>query len=725
MEKKVTFILSLHNHQPVGNFDHILEEAYCKAYYPFLEVLHDYPDIPFALHNSGVLWDWLLEKHPEYLELLTEMIEVGQVEIMSGGYYEPILSVIPERDCRGQLDMMRDFLNRRFKITPRGCWLTERIWAPHLPKTLAGDGLEYVVVDDAHFKSTGFRSPEMRGFFMTEEDGKYVKVFPIDKKLRYLIPFSDPEETISYFREIAGERGEGCKVAVLADDGEKFGLWTGTHDLCYEDNWLRRFCESILSNRDWLEVSTFSRAIDDFSPIGIVYLPTASYSEMMEWALPLPAQERYEEAEGLIASSGTFDEPAEMVRGGFWRNFLVKYEESNWMHKRMLLVSELVEKYGRDAGSDGVWKEARNHLYKAQCNCAYWHGLFGGLYLPHLRSAVFKHLVAAESLIEKKISHSKHFIDYYERDIDGDGVTEVVLSSHSMKAIFKLRGAALRELDLREPAFNLTDTLTRREEIYHRRLDSITVGTKGGAEEALSIHNVSSVKEKGLDKRLVFDFHLRSSLLDHFIGGEVDLESFSRARYIERGDFLRGTYKLDVRKTAGKTLFVFERQGKVDLAGQAATVSVSKSFCLSPSSSEIEVHYAIKSVRGILDCRFASESVFSLLAGKAPDRFFRFPDREVGDIYLESKGEEESVGSFCIVDEWLNIEICLRLEPSALLWRFPIETISNSDSGFERIYQGSAVVPVWPLDPGEGKVSEFSIYITVKKALDHGGVLPY
>ena len=220
VNKKIKLILGLHNHQPVGNFDHIMEDAYCKAYMPFLEVMNDYPGILFAIHNSGVLWDWLAEKHPDYMELLFGMAERGQVELMSGGYYEPILSVIPERDRQGQLAMMEEFVKERFQTKPRGCWLTERIWEPHIPKSLAKAGLEYVVVDDSHFKSIGFLPEEMRGSFMTEEDGTYIRIFPIDKRLRYLIPFSDPEETISYLRGISSEGGDECKVAVIADDGE-------------------------------------------------------------------------------------------------------------------------------------------------------------------------------------------------------------------------------------------------------------------------------------------------------------------------------------------------------------------------------------------------------------------------------------------------------------------------------------------------------------------------
>ncbi|UCF04795.1 MAG: DUF1926 domain-containing protein [bacterium] len=714
MDKKVTFILGLHNHQPVGNFNHVIEEAFQNAYLPFLEVLNDYPDIPFALHNSGVLWDWYETEHPEYIELLMRMISRGQVEIMSGGYYEPILSVIPERDRQGQLAMMKDYILGRFGTVPRGCWLTERIWEPHLPKTLSDAGLSYVIVDDSHFKSTGFLSSEMRGFFMTEEDGAYTHVFPIDKKLRYLIPFSEPENAIRHFREVAREGSNDHRIAVLADDGEKFGLWPGTHELCYGRSWLRRFCEALLDNREWIEISTFSRVLDACQPIGIVYLPTASYSEMMEWALPLRAQERYKKVEHLLAGNDAFQEPADVIRGGFWRNFLVKYEESNWMHKRMLFVSDIVERYRQSAGADTRFEQARHHLYQAQCNCAYWHGLFGGLYLPHLRSAVYTHLIEAERVIDEAAGGTECVPEGRRGDIDGDGVEEVILASRYLQAFFKTRGATLRELDAFSPPFNLTDTLTRREELYHRTISEVGEQSPGRTEEATSIHNISHVKERDLERYLSYDFHLRSSLRDHFIETDVDLDSFASAQYREAGDFLDNEYLFDVQRTGDGATIVFERKGTISLEKGNASVLLTKRVSLSGSAPELEVAYTVKNLGGKMECCFAVESIFNLLAGNAPDRYFRFPDRKIRDTYLQSTGEEADVGSISIVDKWLNVEITLTFNPTSLLWRFPIETISNSESGFERIYQGSSIVPVWHIDLKRGGRAECGIRVSVR-----------
>jgi len=695
MPGKVTFILGIHNHQPVGNFDHVIEDAYVRAYQPFIEVMKDYPSIPFSLHCSGILWDWFEQKHPDYTDTVAAMVKAGQVEIMSGGYYEPILTVIPGRDRQGQLAMMREFIERTFGSAPRGCWLTERIWDPHVPETLAKAGLEYVIVDDSHFKSTGFTEKQMRGFFLSEENGAYVNVFPIDKGLRYLIPFHEPHEAIEYLREVSREGDGERKVAVLADDGEKFGLWTGTHDLVYRRKWLRRFCDELISNSNWLEVSTFSRVLDGTPPRGIVYLPTASYSEMMEWALPLRAQEAYQDARRILAASGKFSDPAEIVKGGFWRNFLVKYEEANWMHKRMLRASALL------AGSKRDDAEGRSHLYQAQCNCAYWHGLFGGLYLPHLRSAVFRHILETEAALGRPA---------IERgDIDGDGVEEVILSSAGMQAFFKARGGVLRELDDIRTRFNITDTLTRREEIYHRALKDLGKPAAKG-DGAVSIHDLAVAKEAGLEKRLYYDRWPKASLSDRFMPAGTTLDAFASGTYAELGDFTGGLYDID---TEGDSIIVISRDGTVG----SAPARIEKKISLDGDGASMDVEYTVTAGAEGLSCLFAVENVFSFLAGNAPDRYFEIPGREIaGGKNLASMGAEEDVEILRMVDEWLDLSLTIDFAPATNVWRYPVETVSNSDSGFERVYQGSAVVSVRDLELGPDDTETFTMRIGISRA---------
>ncbi|HMA76298.1 MAG TPA: alpha-amylase/4-alpha-glucanotransferase domain-containing protein [Candidatus Krumholzibacteriaceae bacterium] len=715
MNNKVIFSFGIHNHQPVGNFDHVIEDAYQKAYFPFVEVMNEFPDIPFALHNSGILWDWISRNHKEYLEIIRGMTGRSQLEILSAGYYEPILSIIPEKDQIGQLSMMNKFITNKLSCKARGCWLTERIWEPHMPDILKEAGLEFVVVDDAHFKSIGLKDSEIRTFFYTEENGSYVKVFPIDKKLRYLVPFSSPEETVSYMREIAEDRQNKDKIIVLADDGEKFGVWPGTHSLCYQQGWLRRFCAILEENRDWLRMMNFSDIIDEFTPSGIVYIPTASYSEMMEWALPLSVQIKHKKAREVLSSDPEIDEPADLIKGGFWRNFLVKYEESNWMHKRMLSVSALVERCGKETGYNETWNEARNHLYQAQCNCAYWHGLFGGLYLPHLRSAIFQHLIRAETIVENRVNERDEYLNYSAEDIDGDGIEEVSISSPLMKLIFKSKGASLREFDIFDPAFNLTDILRRREEIYHRKIPGIAADKPG---RTASIHEIDFAKEDGLDSFLIYDSYQRMSLSDHFIEGDVGIDSFARSSYRECGGFTDAEFSHRIIGNNEEKSLLFSGRGEVSLDNRESEIRIDKLISVPESSAEFKADYSLSCESGGAKGFFAVENVFSLLAGNAPDRYFSFQGRSINKKNLASTGEEKDVDTVSLIDEWLNIKIDLQFKPLAKVWRFPIETVSNSESGYESIYQGSVIAAVWPLDIKKGEKSNMEIVVSVRRFKD-------
>ena len=149
--KKVNLLFGIHNHQPVGNFDFVFEDAYNKSYLPFLEVLDQFPDMKIGLHFSGILLDWVGEHHPELITLVSKMVRRGQIEMMTGGHYEPILSIIPENDRIGQINKLSAEVKKLFDYDPVGMWLAERVWEPTLPSSLEKAGGRYTIADDTHF----------------------------------------------------------------------------------------------------------------------------------------------------------------------------------------------------------------------------------------------------------------------------------------------------------------------------------------------------------------------------------------------------------------------------------------------------------------------------------------------------------------------------------------------------------------------------------------------
>ncbi len=328
--KSIHLLLAVHHHQPVGNLGSVMEQAWARCYDPFLTLLEKHPCFRLTLHYSGSLMEWLEGRHPEFFPRLQALVARSQVELLSGGFYEPLLPFIPEKDAVGQVLLLNQYLSEKLGTHPKGLWLAERVWNTNLPKILAPTGLQYTVVDDSHFRYSGLTDEDMFGHYVTEHEGFTLSVFPINKRLRYAIPFRPPEETMEALRFWATDAGSFA--ATYADDGEKFGLWPGTFRSVFEERWLERFISLLEENREWAHLITFSEYMDTFPPQGRIYLPSVAYDELMEWALPPLVAMQYQEMLQKLKQEGKYEKFKPYLRGGSWENFLLKYAESNHMH---------------------------------------------------------------------------------------------------------------------------------------------------------------------------------------------------------------------------------------------------------------------------------------------------------------------------------------------------------------------------------------------------------
>jgi alpha-amylase len=392
---------------------------------------------------------------------------------------------------------------------------------------------------------------------------------------------------------------------------------------------------------------------------------------------------------------------------------MVKYPEVNTMHKKMLRVSEKVHSLEREAEGSPVDRqgEALDELWAAQCNCPYWHGVFGGIYLPHIRTANYEHLLTAENLADKVRRGSQAWVEVSEVDLDRDSQPELLIEGTAMNLYFDpARGGTLFEWDWRVKKFNLLNNLTRRPEGYHQTLVDAALKkaqeeAAGEGEEVLTIHDIVRAKEEGLEKLLYYDWYRRTALIDHFLHSEVELESFYRADYGEAGDFVAEPFAWQVEPAAngGVTVRLY-RDGGVWVGEQFCPVRLEKAVHVVPGALELPVSYTIlnKSAEP-LETRFGVEFNFGLLSGHADDAYYRIPGLELDDRHLDSKGETEGVSELALVHEYFGLEIALFLDGPATLWRLPIEAISNSESGFERVYQCSCILPHWSirLEAGE------------------------
>src|SRR6185503_17592703 len=252
----------------------------------------------------------------------------------------------------------------------------------------------------------------------------------------------------------------------MVDDGEKFGVWPGTDRLVYGERWLARFLDT-LRVTPWLRVSTFSRFLDTETPAGRVYLPTAAYTEMGEWALPPAAAAELHDARARLAALPGGERLSRLLRGGFFRNFLIKYPEIGDAYWKMIRLSRRVHDGLTARPRDPRLLAARERLWQGQANDAYWHGVFGGCYLPHLRRAVKSALLEAEA----QVTSGDDSIAVTVADVNGDGRDEVLVRTPGLTvAINPARGGTLSELGARARRHDLADVFGRRPEAYHTQL---------------------------------------------------------------------------------------------------------------------------------------------------------------------------------------------------------------------------------------------------------------
>lgn len=721
MSPAVRLVFVLHDHQPVGNFDGVIEQAYQDSYLPFLALLERHPGIRLALHTSGPLAEWFDRYHPDYLDRVARLVAERQIEIVGGAFYEPVLAMLPARDRIGQIRMSTEWLERRFQTKVTGMWVAERVWDPGMARDIAAAGIEWTILDDSHFKAAGLPDEQLDRYWLTEGDGDTLAVFPVSEHLRYVIPFAAPQATIDHLRFLASRR-HGA-LAVFGDDGEKFGVWPDTRKACFDEGWLETFFGLLEANADWISMCLPSEVVRDVPPAGTVWLPECSYREMMEWVLPPESQLACIEARKACGVDPRLAGVARFLRGGSWRNFRMRYPEANEMYARMMSVSRRLERLAAtepaptlaptpvmSGPAAAALAEATQALYRGQCNCAYWHGAFGGIYLPHLRNAIYRELIIADTAADRAENRRAPWVEAATDDYDFDGRTEVRLTSDGLDAwIAPARGGMLYELDLRDQEHNLLATLDRRPEAYHAQV----LAGPGNARSVVDASQVARFKQEGLERLVRYDATRRKSLVDHFWDCDVAALSLVEGTAIERGDFAAGSYEASVRRNPGRIQVLLSRAGNA----WGIPFMLSKAVTLEAGSRTLEIAYKLEGLPRDFRQHLAVEFNFAGMPDRAEGRYFYDESRRsLGE--LGGRLDLADVRAIGLVDDWLGIDARLAFsEPSnglaAGVWTFPIQSVSQSEGGFELVHQSVVVMPHWIITPDADGVWKVSMRLSI------------
>ncbi|BBL34125.1 alpha-amylase 1 [Nitrosomonas stercoris] len=663
MPSSVSLLLGVHAHQPIGNFPEVVIDAHERCYQPFLHTLHRYPEFRFSVHFSGWLLNFLLKHYPKDMALLREMVKRGQIEVFGAGDTEPVLAAIPERDRIGQLKELSRKLKKNLGQTPRGAWLTERVWEPTVTPALARCGIHYVMVDDYHFYCAGKNKTELNGYYTTEEDHHTLDLFPISEAMRYRLPFSPATDAIAYIESLLDQATPGHQpAAIYFDDIEKFGIWPETYQWVYEQGWLEQFIQGVLASPH-IQTQHYRDYHASEKTRGIIYLPTTSYIEMNEWTLLAEPAHLYDDLVQQAKSTGQYEHTRPFLRGGIWKNFFSRYPESNWMHKRMLKLSARYAKLKIKQRTATM----QQHLYAAQANDAYWHGMFGGLYLPHLRRTIYNNLLALETLLDQQAPRPAQ----YQEDTDLDGITEIYLHNHTLQIVLKAdANASICELDSYLLQHNFGDTLTRQTEHYYRKIQHNAQQNSHQHQAGIaSAHDRISFKQTINPEDLIPDPHAQRLFIERLNNEALCYQPQSTTR-----------------------------DNEITFQATTATGSITKHFLISSNQLQVTYHYMGES-QGHLQ----TEINLAMPSCDGPGgRYIK------NNTILSGFGEPitlEELNMLTLEDDTLGGSLTLATTAPATLHAQSHYTVSQSEGGFEKIMQAVKLTLTWPTSTNKQQIT--------------------
>ena len=666
--KKTELIFGTYNGLPPGSTDVEFENAYQRAYKPFLTTLYKYPNVSAAIYYSGTLLTWLHEHHPEFLMLLNDMVKRSQIELLGGAFHEPILPLIPASDRSGQIELLTTYLRRRFGKRPRGIWLPELAWEPSLPVSLKNCGMEYSFLDSAAFEAADIPIRRQYKPARTEDQGKSLEIFPVHSRLAPMRSIeSDRIEPEQYMKRIfAGCPADEDSVVVVFDAGEALGLWS-LNDLLYsDDGWLSGFFEQLSGTANGIHTvlpKEYSRRPHRTERC---YFGSSQMDELTDWWFSADPEKK-------DTNAAIRKRARQLLPTGSLRQIIRRYPESAHLYSKMTHVHILVNQIRGDRYRK---KAAREELWKGQSGYALWHGKTDGIQRNGIRKAAYTALIEAEKIAREE----GIFKEYASReDFDLDGLDEYLFVGNILNVYIHTVGGPAFELDYLPSSWNYLDTMGRYEEPYHGSI--------------IPNH--------------IFDTSPRCAFVDRVMPTKSDFASYQQGADEITDDI--STHVFDVTEYKRDHMEV----------GLATTwddrLSIRKKFSL--SGSELRVAYSLKnySESTRLTESFLTEINLSFASNNEEFLQLRAYNDQGETLILRDASESENILRFDATDMKNAVTVATKFDSPCEMWNLPIISQWYAKSGKRSGYQASAfcVRRSLTLDPGESL--EFSICLDFQR----------
>jgi 4-alpha-glucanotransferase len=642
-------IIGAYNLLPEGTEEPAFEETYQVCWRPFLSVLYRFPAIAAVLHYSGTVLHWLESRHPEFLMLLEEMVLRKQIELLGGGFFGPLMPLIPGPDRLGQVELLTTFIRRSFGKRPRGCWLPDYAWEPSLASSLRSCGFDYSFLLERHFRIAGISQDDIGSPVMTEDQGRSLLIFPVFDAAE---SFPEPLPIEEALNKLVARVGEQRLYTVLFPGESAKSLWAASKlespDLLFE-----RSFTALLRDGLQFETTTPMRYLKRERDFNRAYFPGCASALLMERSMPTDAGPslRARKGAGKAADGVKAEAPKSPARPdegpsclvGSPRRLLLRHEESLALYAKMHYVRILV---GQLRGDKSRKKTAQEELWCGQCGGAYWSGAGGGIARLPVRAAAYAALIEAEKITRQRGSFAAGIIS---ADMDFDGTKEIIYQSADINAYVQLRGACLSELDSFKTRTN-----------YVNVLDSQEAGPR----------------------RLCFRDHISEK------------GSFGT----ERGGFSDARYAL-VEAERPASVASLLREGQAELGGKKRSLSITKTYSFRKGGLSVEYEVANKESKP-LALRLGTDLNLALGFSAEAVALKGMRGRVELGLATDRKSVESDLNGLRLTNIAKDETIELRSDQPFALLHLPVFSSLEGDAGAEdrTAYQGCAISLGWDLD---------------------------
>lgn len=692
-----------------------MDRRFQHAIEPLLALLEANERLQAVVHIGGRLLDHAAGHRPQVLGRITALHQQGRLELLGGAFYSPVLSAIPEKDAMGQVRFATNWLKRNLNIIPTGAWLPLRAWDPTLPGVLSQAGVRYTLIDDAQFFGAGLQPVHVHGHFVNHRAGNSVSLFPIDRRLTEAAVQAPIEGARQVFeRTNEARQDEGDQVAVLAFDGDEV-VGSGRAEQLFA---------MFVEDHHWLKTITLSRAFDAFPTRGPISLLTGADPDLAEWACTAEARERRRYLQYRLDQAHAWSLVRYHVDRVIFDNFLIKYAEANHLHKRMLAVSENIDRLrtvlaerritGRVSETDTharkVLERACDALWRAQSHASYWHKgkEHPGIYSPQLRISTTRQLMKAQHMVEKALGDpAKGGWWAGRRDYDADGNPEALVVSRELSAVVHAaQGGTLWELDMRRRQIPLQTGLSPVEEPYDDQLIGNEVTLVDTALSHERLRAIPKTNPGSPPPRRTWEFARRrvdrvprGAFQDRVLGPETTLDTFARRQFRELGDFAEGRFELtriaepEPEEPMGVVQVV--RSGVAKDVDRTMLLRVSKEYRFDPFKPRMVLdHAVVNRSRDTVTMWHGLEWTLGLPSGSELNLWATgfMGNRERTYQLIDGPQDLGVLTWLEVKDMELELSVVMETPDPVRVWWTPVVSVYETQEGWQEVVQGQTLL---------------------------------